>query len=130
MSERRAKHAFFSSGFEYMFKPGRQEVVDIAAWGGKGSLDIESCGGVHAWTAEDIPFILTLLFNYSDRHDVGPVPNFSSYPKTLVGTAKLALALREMPEIRFGCHWSYYLGCLLYHQLLYCALPLKVQYEV
>ncbi len=130
MREGRAKHAFFSTGFEYIFRPGRQDIVDIAAWGGTGTLDLESNSGFHTWTVEDIPFLLTLLFKYSEEHEVGPVPTFSSYPKTVAGTANLALRLKERPEIRFGCHWSYFLGCLLYHQLLYCSIPLKARYEL
>lgn len=125
------RYANFNTGFEYKFWFGVQPSEDIQKFGGASwdDYDEQSNTMTYEWTKEDIPLIQKKLEymkeKYKYNHD-----DISSFLLTPEGTKKL---LQHNIHSNFNDSEKklakYYLGCVIYHQLLYTD-NLTVHYEV
>ena len=104
------RYAFFNTGLEYKFKFGSQDSIDITGFGGE---IIEET--THKWTETDKVYILEKLD--------GLTIDFDKYEKDIYGTYDLEEFLTNR------IHYTYLLGCLIYHQLLYTD-ELICEYEI
>lgn len=100
------RYAFFNTEFEYKFAFGVQDSSDIQYFGG-----IAEEIGLHTWTQDDKIYIYDLVKDLCD---------FDKYEKNLHGTYALEKDLQ--------LNYTYNLGCLIYHQLLYTDV-LCCEYE-
>jgi hypothetical protein len=119
------RYAFFNTGFEYKFAFGIQESSDILKFGGTPTFAYEG-SHKHDWTIVDRKRIENTLHDLEDTLGLSRM-NFESYEKTYEGTYALLNHLRGI-EANDPLFYTYILGCLLYHQLLY-KLTLSCTYE-
>jgi hypothetical protein len=106
------RYAFFSTGLEYKFAFATQESSDITKFG----------GWVHSetkiiWSSKEKDILLTRI--RSLEHILGRSEfDFSQFEMSLEGTYEM----RESIDVKHSYSpliYTYLLGCLIYHQLLY-----------
>lgn len=116
------RYAFFTTNLEYKFRFGVQESSDIRRFGGVASYEnVEQGYLTHSWSQSDKETIeteLKELLNWLGEDLV----DFSKYEKNIEGTWTLRSELYDLYRRDHSEEITarYILGCLLYHQLLYC----------
>ncbi len=129
------RDAFFNTEFERRFAFGIQSSDDIQLFGGNDITtqeDIAYGHYRHQWHAEkDMTNIHKQLEEFLEGSDIA-LPNFEKYERSLKGTQTLRYDLyknrQEVYEYISNSYYTYELGCLIYHQLMY-EPNLSVQYE-
>ncbi len=124
------RYAFFTTNLEYKFRFGVQESSDIRRFGGVGSYENVKEGYLtHSWGQSDKETIETELKELLNWLGEEPV-DFSKYEKNIEGTWALRSELYDLYRRDHSEEITarYILGCLLYHQLLYCE-TLSADYE-
>lgn len=120
------RYAFFNTGLEYKFGFGVQESTAIEEFGGQLRI-LEDNDGEITWTKEDIPLVRVCI---KALEDCLGFEEFSvdKYEKSLKGTQNLKSDLYEILDMNEKESYTYILGFLIYHQLLYKS-PLVVRFE-
>lgn len=116
------RYAYFNTGFEYKFEFGIQSSMDIELFGGEDISDYsnEYIKPSREWIDEDKEIIIKKL-EYLIKPYGYELPNFESFKKDINGTYKLGYYL-DLAYKTFQSSDSFFtfrLGCLIYHQLLY-----------
>ena len=130
------RDAFFTTGLEKRFAFATQASSDIQEFGGVDvttQADIDYGHYRHAWNfARDGEAILAKLTEMVDPEKTEFLPNFAEFPKSLEGTHAVDNWLhdrrRRLYEWIGSDLYTYTLGCLIYHQLLYCP-DLEARYH-
>jgi hypothetical protein len=122
------RYAFFNTGLEYKFGFGIQTSGDIKRFGGFDNNSIDN--PIHVWSQEDKEYILGILKDMEKGYDILPI-DFSEFENSLKGTNRVHSKLLE--NISKKCedaelYYKYYLGAIIYHQLLYTRI-LTAEYE-
>jgi hypothetical protein len=120
------RYAFFTTGFEYKFRFAVQSSEDILAFGGIAIFVYEG-DPEHKWNITDRKRIESTLHDLEDALQL-PTLKVDSYTKDLHGTSALYSDLHSLTHENLELLAKYSLGCILWHQLLYC-LDLKCTYE-
>lgn len=83
----------------------------------------------HEWDSRDLKAVQELCEENRAYLDIEPI-DMETYEKSVEGTQDLRSDLYELYEESYDEEdvARYILGCLIYHQLLYCN-PLHVHYE-
>ncbi len=121
------RYANFNTGLEYKFGFAIQESSDITCFGGQ---DLSTDGDlVHVWKAEDAPKALDMILTLRAVLEA-PEIRWDEFPQTLDGTEALRQHLYEslFQGGTRALHYRLFLGCLIYHQLLYMPI-LSANYE-
>ncbi len=133
------RYVRFSTTFEYKFAFGIQPSSDITIFGGKGDDEDEenedededyrhfrSLYSCHEWTREDKDRIIRELSNFEGFI----MPDFQKYSLDTDGTYEIYKDIFDLNNEINDKHiiYTFCLGCLIYHQLLYCP-ELSCYYE-
>lgn len=121
--------AFFNTGFEYKFAFGSQSSDDIRIFGGINNNDYDD--PQHGWTSSlDLDMVKQRLETVAEITS-NTLPDWDTFEKNRKGTEDLREYLREYGDKKEHGKFSYtfFLGCLIYHQLLYTP-KLCVRYEL
>ena len=126
------RYAFFNTGLEYKFVFACQESTDMQMFGGEQAEPKDVGYYAHEWDAEiDLPFIRRRLERFVNGAGIA-LPDFEQYDRSESGTYALRRTLDEKEDeyidIFYKEFYTYRLGCLIYHQLLYMP-KLTVNYE-
>jgi hypothetical protein len=123
------RYAFFNTGIEYKFAFAIQSSEDIRLFGGINNDDYDD--PQHAWNAGlDAKLVLARLEQICTLGPYG-IPIWDEVPATVEGTYQLKESLRVKYEnnVTGKLFYTFLLGCLIYHQLLYTE-NLAVRYEL
>lgn len=120
------RYAFFNTGLEYKFGFGIQESTDMEEFGGKLKILGDNDGEI-TWSVEDIPAIRVCIKTLEDCLGFEEF-SVEKYEKSLKGTLNLKSDLYEILDMSDKESYTYILGFLIYHQLLYTS-PLVVRFE-
>lgn len=132
------RHARFSTTFEYKFAFGIQPSSDITIFGGKGNDEEDEENGdedykqfrslysCQSWSREDKDHIMRELSKFEGFI----MPDFEKYTMDTDGTYEI---YKDVFDINNEINdkqmmYTFCLGCLIYHQLLYCT-ELSCYYE-
>jgi hypothetical protein len=107
------RYAFFSTGLEYKFTFAVQESEDILKFGGFHTSKCEM-----KWISSDADFILRRLHQIEKLFGWSEF-DFSKFSEDLNGTEEICYDKNNSFDLTSKCGYEYYLGCLIYHQLLY-----------
>ena len=108
--------AFFNTEYEYKFWFAIQPSEDIWEFGGK---DISEEGEPeHQWGQEDLEYIRSKLLVCAKDNGVD-LPDFEKFEKSVDGTCEIAQSVESDTFTDEKKAAWFYLGCILYHQLLY-----------
>ena len=134
-----SRYARFNTTFEYKFAFGIQPTSDITIFGGKGDEGDEGDEGdnedynqfrslynCHSWSREDKDHIMKEFSNFEGFI----MPDFEKYTMDTDGTYQIYKDVFDLNnEINDKLMmYTFCLGCLIYHQLLYCT-ELSCYYE-
>jgi hypothetical protein len=135
------RYARFSTTFEYKFVFGIQPSSDITIFGGKDDdnddeenyencdedyMHFRSIYSYHEWSRNDKEYVMGELSKYEGFI----TPNFETYTMDTDGTYEIYKDIFDLNnEVNDKeMLYKFCLGCLIYHQLLYCA-ELNCYYE-
>jgi hypothetical protein len=129
------RYAFFNTGFEYKFAFGIQSTYDIELFGGTDTTEVDENDEIikasREWHADEKEKVLELLKEISEETSFS-VPNFNEIEKTVHGTYLIdeyIIKNRYIGENIGERYYTFLLGCIIYHQLLYID-HLTVEYEL
>lgn len=117
------RYAHFNTGLEYKFSFGIQPSEDITTFGGSfeefednDEHNIHKC---HSWSREDKDKVWRELSEFEGF----VTPNFDSYEMCMEGSSEIyrdIFDLNKVEDDKYRSLTRFCLGCLIYHQLLYC----------
>jgi len=116
------RYANFNTGLEYKFSFGIQPSEDITTFGGTvEELEEDDIHQLrfHTWSREDRDKVWRELSDFEGFI----IPNFDSYEMGMEGTNEIyrdVFNLNTDDASKYNLLSRFCLGCLIYHQLLYC----------
>lgn len=113
------RYAFFNTGLEYKFAFGIQNSEDIQLFGGIHNDETDE--PQHAWSAAlDAKTVLARIEQICSLSHYN-LPIWDEVPATVTGTYELKERIlnKYLNKASEKLFYTFLLGCLIYHQLLY-----------